>query len=102
MKATLKLPRTIDEPPMMLFWRGDELVPFFLLFVIGFIIKQLLISIFLGIVMVKVVRKYRDIRPDGYVIHTLWWKGIYPIMTRTTGNPFLRKFVNYRMVSQLK
>lgn len=97
MNDTLKLPRTVDEPPMMLFWRGDELVPFFILFIIGFMMKQLFIAIVIGVLSIKVIRKYRDLHPNGYLVHYLWWKGIYPLSSRTTGNPFLRKYLNFHI-----
>ncbi len=98
MQDAIKFPATVDEPPMMLLWRGDELVPFFILFIIGFMMKQVLISIIAGWLLVKVVRKYRDIKPDGYLTHLLWWRGILPLFTRTTSNPFTRQYVLHRYI----
>lgn len=97
MNETIRLPRSIDEPPMMLFWRSDELVPLAILFIVGFVAKQIFICLVLGFLSIKIVRKYRDIKPDGYVIHYLWKKGIFPIKSRTAKNPFETKYVNYNL-----
>ena len=54
---------------MMLLWRGDELIPFFVVFIVGFMLKQIFISILLGFLAIKVSRKYRDLYPNGYLVH---------------------------------
>ncbi len=96
-EATVKLPRTIDEPPYLLFWRGDEMGPFAVLFFIGFVTREIILSLVIAYFFVKVLRKYRDITADGFVLHFLWWKGIFPISTRTCGNPFYHHYVNFRL-----
>ena len=97
MNETIRLPRSIDEPPMMLFWRSDELVPVAVLFVAGFIAKQILISLVIGYLAINVVRKYRDLKPDGYVLHYMWKKGLILLRSRAANNPFENKYVNFNL-----
>lgn len=74
----VRIPRGLDSPPQLLLWQVDELSPVLIGLIIGIAIDQLIISLFVGFLMVKVYKKLRDGRPDGYPIHFLYWWGFLP------------------------
>lgn len=78
MEEGVRIPRGLDSPPQLLLWQVDELSPVIAGMIIGIAIEQLIICIFIGFLMVKVYKKLRDGRPDGYPIHFLYWFGVIP------------------------
>jgi conjugal transfer pilus assembly protein TraL len=40
---------------------------------------------------VRLYGRYRKIRPDGLVLHTLYWAGLLPLAGSTCPNPFIRR-----------
>lgn len=91
--STLELPRHVDDPPNLLFWRIDDVTPFFLVLVIGILVNQPLIFILLGLVTVRLYGRFRESRADGYALHALYWIGLMPMGHRTTPNPFVRRYL---------
>jgi len=89
---TTEIPRHIDDPPQLLLWSADELVPVLLGLVVGIVLDRLLICLGVGAGMVFVYRRFRDNRPDGYLLHLLYWSGLYPSRARGAANPFRRAF----------
>lgn len=87
------LPKSIDDPITLLLWRADEFVPMALLLMTGMLVGQVLASLILGLITVRYYRKYRDNRPDGYVLHALYWAGCLNSRARTIPNPFIRRFL---------
>lgn len=88
----VKLPREVDDPPLMLMWSADELITFFICFFIGFLLERVLIFVVIGYFVVKVVRRYRNSRPDGYIIHLMYWIGVPLGKSRTLPNPYETEF----------
>lgn len=86
------LPEGIDEPQQVLLWTIDEAIPLVGMFVIGFIMEQIILFTAIGFLFSKLVRKYKDIRPDGFMAHTLWYWGIGAVKGHTMLNPFKRSF----------
>lgn len=72
----IRLPRTLDDPPEILLWSSDELVPLMLCIGIGLFIDHFFIMLFVGIVMWRVLRRYKDSRPNGHLMHALYWVGM--------------------------
>lgn len=92
MGEPVKIPTMIDQPETILLWEADEFVPVAVLFVLGFIVKQIILSIILGYVFTKVIRKYKDVRPDGFMLHWLYWIGISSEKGHTIRNSFIKTF----------
>lgn len=91
--VTLELPRYIDDPPHLLLWRADDLAPLLVLLIIGMLVGHALVFTLLGLLAVRLYGRYRESRPDGYVLHALYWAGLLPLRGRTCPNPFVRRFV---------
>ncbi len=88
----IELPKYIDEPPTILLWSIDELVPFILGLVIGMQIGQALICTLLGLIVTRVYQRYLHQNPDGFVNHWLYWHGLTFSESRSVPNPFERDF----------
>ncbi|MFC0179533.1 type IV conjugative transfer system protein TraL [Thorsellia kenyensis] len=67
----IDIPQHIDEPPHFLFWSADEVAPLFIGIVFGILTGQALTLTVIGFLITKVYRRYRDGRPDGYLLHAI-------------------------------
>jgi conjugal transfer pilus assembly protein TraL len=88
-----EIPKTIDDPPLILLWRVDDLVPIVLCLVIGIFTGSpgtMFKLIVLGVLLVRLYSKYRERRPDGHALPFLYWYGLLPLRGRTT--PPIRSF----------
>jgi conjugal transfer pilus assembly protein TraL len=92
MSHPVEIPRHVDDPPTLLLWRIDDLVPVVVvvMLVLGILADQLLVFLLLGIVLVRLYGRFRDSRPDGYALHWASWVGL---RGRTTPNPFIRRWL---------
>ena len=89
--TTRKIPRTIDEPPYVMIWRMDDaFVPLFGL-VGGMLLDELPLFLGVGLVASFFYRKYREGRPDLYVVHALYWAGFLPDRGHALINPYVRE-----------
>lgn len=88
----IKLPRHCDEPQQFLIWSADEMAPLAVMFVIGFIMQKVLICTVFGLVFVRTFRKFKDARPEGYLMHLMYWYGLGITKGYSVGNPFRRHF----------
>ena len=89
--AQMLLPRTIDEPPYFMIWRVDDaMVPFFGL-TIGFLVGEVAVLFGLGVLFSFAYRKFREGRPEMWVVHAVYWQGLYPDRGHTLFNPFERE-----------
>lgn len=82
-------PHGLDDPPEVLIWSINDIVPLVVGVALGIVIEQLLICLTAGLLAVYFYRKYRDSRPDGHVFHAMYWFGI-PVPGRSFVNPFHR------------
>jgi conjugal transfer pilus assembly protein TraL len=87
---SLELPRGVDDPPSLLLWRLDDLIPLILMLVIGMLTDRLMIFLVLGLVLSRLYGRFRDSRPDGFALHWCYWQGLLPLRARTCPNPFSR------------
>jgi conjugal transfer pilus assembly protein TraL len=74
-----KIPRHIDDPPTILFWDLDEFVLLCIFIVLGILSGKLLMFGAVGLVLSKVVGRFKQDKSDGYFLHILYWWGIMPI-----------------------
>ena len=86
----IEIPRGVDDPPMLLLWRLDDLLPITILMVLGILIEQLLFCLLAGVVISRLYARFRDSRPDGYALHWCYWHGLLALKARTCPNPFSR------------
>jgi conjugal transfer pilus assembly protein TraL len=89
---TLDFPHHIDEPPTLLIWRMDDLMPIVLALVGGILTDHLAISLIIGALLAHGYRKFRDRQADGYALHLLYWLGLMPLAAPTIPNPFARRW----------
>jgi conjugal transfer pilus assembly protein TraL len=44
-------------------------------------------------VTTKLYRRFRDGRPDGFILHAIYWVGLLPTKAKTIPNPFIRSYL---------
>lgn len=89
----LTLPRTIDYPPQLMLWSADELIPMLSCVGLGILIDHFFIMLLIGVVLWRLLRRYKDSRPDGYLLHAMYWTGMIVSRSRVLPNPFRRLWV---------
>ena len=85
------IPGRIDDPPHVLLWSADELVPMLVGLCFGIFIEQALICTAIGFVITSGYRKFRDSSPDGYLLHLLYHYGFLPAKGKSMLNPYIRR-----------
>ncbi|MFC0180966.1 type IV conjugative transfer system protein TraL [Thorsellia kenyensis] len=88
----IEIPSYIDEPPHFLLWSADEMAPILLGLVLGIFIEQAFVLTALGLVFTKLYRRFRNGKPDGYLLHYMYWKGVLPLNAKSIPNPFVRSY----------
>lgn len=86
------LPRTIDEPPQILLWSADELIPLMTCMGIGILTAHFFIMLVIGIAAWRALRRYKESRPDGYLLHMIYWSGLPIGTSRLLPNPYRRRW----------
>ena len=76
-------PRTINDPIQSLFWSLDEIYPVAVGLIWGIWFDQLLPGLFMGMLAIRVYRRFRDRHPDRHLSHRLYWLGFYFASART-------------------
>jgi conjugal transfer pilus assembly protein TraL len=89
----IELPRGLDDAHQILLASTDEMVPFFGMLIAGVLLEQLLTCLLLSVVIIKLFRRFRDNRPDGYLYHRLYWFGLMPLKGYGVLNPYRRLFL---------
>ena len=74
-----RIPRYIDDPPTILFWDLDEFVLLCIFIVLGIITGKLTVFGLVGLVLSKIVGKFKQDKSDGYFLHILYWWGVMPL-----------------------
>lgn len=89
---TIKLPRTIDDPPVFLVWRADDLMVPAVMLIVGLFVDRMILFFVIGVALSFVYRKFREGRPEQFVLHSLYWSGLWPNRGHSFVNPFKREF----------
>ena len=92
MADLLEFPRYVDDPPTLLLWRIDDLIPVVVFGSVAILIDQPLLFL-VGLVLVRLYGRFREGRADGYALHWLYWAGLWRLRARTTPNPFIRTWL---------
>ncbi len=90
-----KIPNHLDDPAQMLFWEADEFLILSTLFGVGLAVSQLATLVVLGLALLKFYRKVRDRRPEGFMLHALYWHAGVGAKDENPGsrpNPFIRRY----------
>jgi conjugal transfer pilus assembly protein TraL len=87
----IRLPRQLNKPKQFLFWTIDEMVPFSLFFLAGIASGHFFKCLILGVISTVFFRRYRDSKPDGFLLHALYWYGFMPLGGKRVLNPFHRR-----------
>jgi len=89
----VRLPTKIDEPHQFLLWSADEIIPLMVFLLFGVMLNQAIILTVLGLILTHYYKKYKNSRPDGFLLHALYWAGLIPSKNKTMVNPFKRRFL---------
>ncbi|WP_298637040.1 type IV conjugative transfer system protein TraL [uncultured Umboniibacter sp.] len=91
MHPEIDIPSRCDDPPHLLLWSLDQILPVIMGLLIGMVLDMALIFTVVGIVMAKAYSKYRDSMPNGFLMHALYHYGVMPARGRVMINPFLKR-----------
>lgn len=89
----VKIPSRVDEPPHILLWSADEMLPMLMGLGIGIVIGQAMICFLIGLVVTKLYARFRDNHPDGFLLHLIYWSGFLHTKARSMLNPFVRRYL---------
>lgn len=90
-----RIPDRIDEPMHFLFWRMDEVLPIGIGLVAGILLAQLTLCLLGGIILARFYRRFCDNKPDGYLLHGVYWHLGTAISkaSRSMPNAYKREFI---------
>lgn len=92
MKET-RIPTRADMPPYLLVWSSDECMPVLLGLGIGIMLNQVFICTTVGLIVAHFYRKFRDLHPDGYLFHLLYWYGFGFTRSKSMINPWIKRLI---------
>jgi len=88
----VNIPVEIDTPQQVLLWSVDEFAPFMLFLVLGNFLNHFFLGLGVGWLVSHLYRRFKNTRPDGYLLHLLYWVGLLPLVGRTMVNPYQREY----------
>lgn len=89
--SEIEFPRYNDLPPRFLFFSIDQTIVVATGVAFGAVTKNLLPALIVCVIVAWAIGRWREARPDGYMVHMLFWYGVLPAKGRSVLNPFLRK-----------
>lgn len=87
------IPVEIDTPHQVLLWSVDEFVPFMVCLVLGNFLNHFFLGLGLGWIVAHLYRRFKNTRPDGYLLHVLYWVGLTKLTGLTIVNPYQREYL---------
>ncbi len=87
-----EIPQTLDAPALALIFDATHLFSFIGFSIVGVAIGHPFIAGLLGITFGSVFNKYADSKPDGYLRHLLYFRGLPMLSGRTYLNGLDREF----------
>ncbi len=76
--AELPLPRSVDELPYLFVWRLDDFLLPVVTTALGFVAGAPVLFGLGGFVLAWLYQRYRAGRPELFVVHMIYWLGLYP------------------------
>ena len=90
--SAVEIPAAIDDPPLILLWPADEMMPVLIGLVFGVVSGNAFLFTAGGLLLTRVYRRFRNGHPDGYFLHLLYWYGVMPSKAFSVPSPFARRF----------
>lgn len=88
----IRIPQTLDAPPLALIFNASQIFSFIAFTVVGVIIGHPFILAAIGLFFGSFINKFSDKKPDGYLRHRTYFMGL-PIMSgRSTPHGLDRDF----------
>lgn len=87
-----EIPQTLDAPPLALIFNASHLFCFIGFAVAGVIVGHPFIAGALGIIFGSFFNKFADSKPDGYLRHLLYYRGLPFLTGRSCPNGMEREF----------
>jgi len=71
-----QFPRTIDRPLLFLSWEVDEFALLILPMILSLIIREMLVGIIIGVLLMNAYIKIKRNKPENYFFHLFWKWGL--------------------------
>jgi len=91
MAVKSKFPVTIDKPPLFLVWEVDEFMVLTIPLVLSLFVRELLVGLLIGIVLMWGYIKIKKDKPNNFYFHLFWLWGIMNV--KQTPPPYIKKFL---------
>lgn len=88
----IRLPVRADDPPHILLWPADEIVPIMGGLVFGMVVGQAFLFTLAGMGLARLYRRFRDTHADGYLEHLAYHFGFGTNRAPSMTNPFIKRF----------
>jgi conjugal transfer pilus assembly protein TraL len=89
----VNIPVEIDSPHQVLLWELDEFISFMLFIIAGNLFGEFFLGCGIGWVVSHLYRRYKNTRPDGFLLHLIYWIGIPIGSEKTFINPYKKEFL---------
>jgi conjugal transfer pilus assembly protein TraL len=86
----MKIPPHVGAASQLLGKDLDEVAVVAMIFLVGIMTSQLLISIIIMAFVSKAYKKFRGGVQEGYLLHAVYWLGFYVPSSASVINPFAR------------
>lgn len=87
-----QIPQTLDAPPLALVFNASQLFTFIGFAIVGIVVNHPFIAGGVGLVAGSFLNKYVDKRPDGYLRHLAYFRGIPVMAGKSIPNGIDREF----------
>lgn len=89
----VRIPTRADDPPHMLLWSADEIMPIIGGLGIGIVLDQVLICVVIGAITTNLYKRFRDLHPDGFLMHIAYHYGFGFSRSASMINPFIKNLL---------
>lgn len=74
----VKIPSmVVEDPPHLLFWEADEMIPSVTIFSVLFMWDMTLLAFVLPAVFVMFFSRVKQSNMRGFLLHATWWIGLF-------------------------
>ena len=89
----VRIPTRADDLPHMLLWSADEIMPIIGGLGIGIVLDQVLICVVIGAITTNLYKRFRDLHPDGFLMHLAYHYGFGFSCSASMINPFIKNLL---------
>jgi type IV conjugative transfer system protein TraL len=87
----MKIPTTVDAPPQFFGKEMDEVAVLAMVFVVGIMAGKLGYAIVTMYFVSKAYKKFRGGVQENYLMHLMYWWGLYIPSAPSVFNPFIKE-----------